>query len=178
MWFVASFLRDLDAGKPLVLLAGIHPGCHELFGTERVRTIRDLRGKTVAVPAVLGTHHLFLAAMASYVGLDVRRDITRVTHSRAEAIRLLAEGQVDAYLAFPPDPQELRARQIGHVVVSSAKDRPWSQYFCCVVGGNRDFVRKHPVATKRAIRALLKASAICAVEPERVARTLVDQGFA
>src|SRR6516164_6578453 len=37
-------------GVPIVLLGGVHAGCFELFGTERVKAIRDLRGKTVAVP--------------------------------------------------------------------------------------------------------------------------------
>ena len=78
---------------------------------------------------------------------------------------------------FPPDPQELRARKVGHVVVNSAVDRPWSQYFCCMVVANREFVRKHPVATKRALRAILKGADICALEPERAARALVDGGF-
>ncbi len=38
-------------------------------------------------------------------------------------------------MGFPPDPQELRAKKIGHVVVNSNVDRPWSQYFCCMLGG-------------------------------------------
>jgi NitT/TauT family transport system substrate-binding protein len=38
-------------------------------------------------------------------------------------------------------------------------------------------VLKHPVATKRALRAILKADQICALEPERVARAIVDRGF-
>jgi NitT/TauT family transport system substrate-binding protein len=64
------------------------------------------------------------------------------------------------------------------VIVNSAVDRPWSQYFCCLVAGNREFVRRHPVATKRVLRALLKASDLCALEPDRAARLLVDRGFA
>src|SRR5262249_10887691 len=83
---------------------------------------------------------------------------------------------IDAFMGFPPEPQELRARRIGHVVVNSGVDRPWSQYFCCMAIGNRDFVRQNPVATKRALRAMLKAADICAVEPERAARTLVERG--
>ena len=111
------------------------------------------------------------------MGIDPRKDINWVTHPSAEAMRLLAEGKIDAYLAFPPEPQELRARKIGHVVVNSGRDRPWSQYFCCVVGGNREFVKKHPVATKRAVRAILKAASLCALEPERAARMIVDRSF-
>ena len=87
------------------------------------------------------------------------------------------EGSIDAYLGFPPDPQALRARKIGRVLVNSALDRPWSQYFCCLEVGNREFVRKHPIATKRAFRALLKADDICAAEPEWAARTMVERGF-
>ena len=43
--------------------------------------------------------------------------------------------------------------------------------------GHREFVRKHPIATKRALRAILKATDVCALEPERAARALVDGGF-
>jgi NitT/TauT family transport system substrate-binding protein len=82
------------------------------------------------------------------------------------------------YVAAPPEAQELRAKQIGHVVVNSSVDRPWSQYFCCVVAGHREFVQKHPMATKRALRAILKGADLCALEPERAARSLVNQGLA
>lgn len=177
MAFVAPFLIEVDAGAPIVLLAGVHPGCFELFGGERVRAIRDLKGKTVSVPALNGGNHVFVSSMAAYVGLDPRSDITWVIHPSAEGMRLFAEGRVDAYLGFPPEPQELRARGIGRVVVNSALDRPWSQYFCCIVASNREFARRHPVATKRALRAILKSADVCASEPERVARSVVDRGF-
>jgi NitT/TauT family transport system substrate-binding protein len=63
------------------------------------------------------------------------------------------------------------------VVVNSGVDRPWSQYFCCVVAGNREFVRKHPVASKRALRAILKAANLCSTEPDRAARLVADKGY-
>jgi NitT/TauT family transport system substrate-binding protein len=168
----------LDAGDPLVVLAGIHVGCFELFGTDRVRSIRDLKDKTVAVVELNGSEHVFLNSMAAYVGLNPRKDIHFVAHPVAESIELLAAGKIDAFLGFPPIPQELRARKIGHSVVNSTLDRPWSQYFCCLATAHRDFVRRHPVATKRALRAMLMANSICALEPDRVARHLVDNGFA
>ena len=175
--FSGPFLLRVEAGDPLVLLAGVHIGCFELFGTERVRAIRDLKGKTVAVPALGGFQHVFLASVVAYVGLDPAKDITWVIHPPAEAIPLFAAGKIDAFLGFPPQPQELREKGIGHVVVNSSSDRPWFQYFCCMLAGNREFVRKHPVATKRALRAILKAADVCAREPERAARVLVDKGY-
>jgi NitT/TauT family transport system substrate-binding protein len=168
-------IREIDAGGPIVLLGGIHVGCFELFGGERVRAVRDLRGRKVAVPVLGAGHHVFVSMMASHVGLDPKKDIEWVLQSPADCKKLLADGKVDALMAFPPDPQELRAKKIGHVVMSSAIDRPWSQYFCCMVAANKEFVAQHPVATKRAVRAILKATDVCATEPERAARSLVDQ---
>jgi NitT/TauT family transport system substrate-binding protein len=167
----------LDTGDPVVVLAGSHIGCFELFGTGRVRSIRDLKGKTVAVPALGSPPYVFLSIMAAHVGLDPRKDISWITRPPEESMRLLAESKIDAYLGFPPEPQELRARKIGHVLVNSAVDRPWSQYFCCLIAANREFVQKHPVATKRAVRAILKAADLCALRPYQSAKFLVDKGF-
>jgi NitT/TauT family transport system substrate-binding protein len=175
--FVGALITRMEAGDPIVILAGLHIGCFELFGTDSVRTIRDLKGKTVSVLELGSVEYVYLASMMAYVGLDPGKDIHWVTHPPAVSMRLLAEGKVDAFLGFPPSPQELRAKQIGHVVVNSALDPPWSQYFCCMLAGNREFVRKHPNATKRALRAILKANTICSLEPERTARFLVDEGF-
>ena len=175
---VGSLVASIDAGDPLRILTGIHAGCFELFATERIRSIRDLKGRTVAVPGLGSSHYLYVASIASYVGLNPQRDIRFVTPPVAEAAKLLATGAIDAVIGFPPISQELRAGKIGHVVVDSRVDKPWSQYFCCMLVANREFVRKNPIATKRAMRAILKANDICAREPERVARRLVDWGYA
>ena len=163
--FLAPTLRHIEAGDPIVLLAGAHVGCLELFGTARVRTIRDLKGKTVAVPDLGGTAHVFLSSVAAYVGLDPRQDITWVTHLHAEAARRLVEGQIDALLA-PPRSADTPGAADRACAPQHHEDRPWSQYFCCMVTGNREFVRQYPVATKRALRALFKSVDLCAHEPD------------
>jgi NitT/TauT family transport system substrate-binding protein len=175
--FVGRHLAGLDAGDPIVILSGLHIGCFELFGNPSIRSIRDLKGKQVAVTRLTSGRHIFLSVMAGHVGLDPRQDINWVTDPAAKSMQLFADGKIDAFMAFPPEPQELRAKKIGHVVVNTTIDRPWSQYFCCMVVANRGFVRKHPVATKRALRAILKANSICALEPVRSARTLVDKWY-
>jgi len=92
-------------------------------------------------------------------------------------MELFAEGKIDAFLGFPPEPQELRARNIGRVIFNSATDRPWSQYFCCMLAAHRDYVRRHPVATKRVLRAIFKATDLCITQPEQVAQRIVQAGF-
>jgi NitT/TauT family transport system substrate-binding protein len=173
-----SGLRRIEAGDPIVILAGVHVGCFELFGHEHVRTIRDLKDKVVVVPRLGGGPHTLVAIMAAYVGLDPQKDITWAVPERGrEAMQFFIDGKADAFMGLPPETQVLRARKIGHVVVNTTTDRPWSQYFCCMVYAHRAFVRNHPSATKRAIRAILKASEVCALEPETTAQLLVDRGY-
>ena len=167
----ANFILRIAAGKPVVIVAGGHVGCYELFGTSRIRSIKNLKGRALAVPSLGSGPHVFLSMMLAHLGLDPRKDVQWITVPAGEAMRLLAQEKVDAFLGFPPEPQELRARGIGHVLLNTTTDRPWAQYFCCMIGGNREFVRRHPVATKRALRAILKAADMCALEPERATRS-------
>jgi NitT/TauT family transport system substrate-binding protein len=175
--FVLNSIIEIEAGKPLTLLAGIHSGCFELFAHDGIASIKDLKGRSVVVSAIPGGTHYFVSAMASYVGLDPVKDIDWIASSSPKPIQLFADGKADAFLAFPPAPQELRARRIGRVILNTGLDRPWSQYFCCVLAGNADFVRKHPLATKRATRAILKAADLCLADPKGAAQQLVDSGL-
>jgi NitT/TauT family transport system substrate-binding protein len=178
--FAPGAVRYLDAGVPITVLAGVHPGCFALFAHEHIRAISDLKGMKVGFNEGRGTsEELYVSIMAAHVGLDPQSDINWVTTDDvASPIELFSEGKIDAYLAFVPEFPELRARKIGRVLVDMAMDRPWSHYFCCMLVGNANFVRQYPVATKRAVRAILKATDVCATEPERAARQLVEGGFA
>jgi len=167
----------IESGLPIVTLAGVHVGCFELFGHEGVRSIADLKGRSVGVQAIGSIQHAYLAMMLAYIGFNPGRAVIWVTSASPKSSELFADGKVDAFLGFAPEPQDLRARHIGHVVVNSAVDRPWSQYFCCMMIGNREFVRKYPAATKRVLRAILKAADLCATQPQSAARRIVDGGF-
>jgi NitT/TauT family transport system substrate-binding protein len=177
MLFGVPMILRVDAGHPVVFLAGVHTGCVEVFASERVRTFRDLKGKRVAIAAPRDGSHVVIATIAAHVGLNPERDIVWATHKGADWPRLLAEHKIDAFLTAPPQAQETRAKKIGHVILNTLTDRPWSQYFCCMIVAHKEFVRQYPIATKRAMRAILKASDICALEPEKVARFLVDKGY-
>jgi NitT/TauT family transport system substrate-binding protein len=168
---------QMDAGVPVTALAGVHSGCYELFVHGRIQTIGDLKGKRIGITRLTSGGHLYLTIMAAHVGLDPHKDIDWVTSPTGNPKELFAEEKVDAFLGFPPEPQELRARNVGRVILSTATDKPWSQYFCCIAFGNREFVRNYPIATKRVVRAILKAADICATDPERAAQRLVDGGF-
>jgi NitT/TauT family transport system substrate-binding protein len=175
--FPPTDILRIEAGAPLVVLAGSHIGCVLVVGGNRVRSTLELKGKSVAVSQLGSDEHIFMSMFAAYVGLDPRKDIKWVVLPWAEHLPLLRSGKIDALFCGPPLSLELRAKKIGHVLVNTTTDKPWRQYFCCLVITTKEFVRKHPVATKRAVRAILKATDLCSFEPDRVARLMESKGL-
>ena len=172
-----DIVAALDAGRRILPLAGIHAGCYELFVNGSIASIRDLKGKSVAVTGEDSTERLFMASFVAYVGVNPRDIRWITTSSTDEAMQTFAGGKADAFLAFAAQPVELRTRKIGRVILDTTQDRPWSQYFCCMLSARREFVEKYPVATRRVLRAVLKAADLCAQEPDRAARYLAAKGY-
>ena len=125
----------------------MHVGCLELIANDRVRSMLDLKGKRAAIADPNGITHLLLMLMAAYVGLDPAKDIEWVTSQ--DPLQMLADGKIDAFLGTPPQPQMARERNIGHVILNTAVDRPWAQYYCCMLAASTDYAQRYPVATKR-----------------------------
>src|SRR5262245_31847742 len=133
---------SIDSGEPITIVGGEHVGCFEVFAKEGIRSVVDLKGKNVGVQSIGSSQHVFLSVIAAHVGLDPANEIHWVTSTSPKPMDLFADGKIDAFLGLPPEPQELRGRNVGRVIVNSALDRPWSQYFCCVLAANREYIRK------------------------------------
>jgi NitT/TauT family transport system substrate-binding protein len=173
-----SVIPAIDEGLPISVIAGLHEGCWELFAHPPVNRLQDLKGKKIAVTALGGVEHVWMSSIFAYVGLDPRTEVEWVpTNKFGDAKNFYLDGKADAFFAFPPEPQELRANNVGRVIMNTTIDRPWSQYFCCLLGGRNEFIEGNPISTRRALRAILKAADVCTQEPERAARILVEKGW-
>ena len=175
--WVADIILTADQEDSVVALSGMHTGCSEIVAQKDIRTIRDLKDRKFALLAPGGAEQAWLSILFTYIGLDPLQDVEWVVVPYEKWREMFEAGEVDALLLWPPDAQTYRNEKIGHVILDSGTDKPWKDYYCCVIAGNRDFVDKHPVATKRAIRAMLKATDMCALAPELAARTVINNGF-
>jgi ABC-type nitrate/sulfonate/bicarbonate transport system substrate-binding protein len=173
-WSRREFVQGLTVAAAAGVL-GMHPEEAAAESPPETKTLRVLE-----IPALCWAPQYVMEELLRAEGFSrvqyVKREIG------PEIFQPLGSGQaditIDAYMAFPPEPQNLRTKKVGHVVWSMAADRPWSQYFCCMAAANAEFIRRNPVATKRALRAILKAADLCAAQPERMAKSLVDRGRA
>jgi NitT/TauT family transport system substrate-binding protein len=175
--FSPNHIASIDGGVPIKVLTGLHSGCLELIAKDSIRGVTDLRGKRVGIDGFNSSRHVWLTLMATYVGLDPVNDIQWVLAKDDKPSELFVQGKIDAFLGTPPQPQELRAKRIGHTILNNAIDSPWSQYFCCMISATTDYVNRYPVATKRVLRAILKAADLCVSDPQMVAQQMVDRDF-
>ena len=174
--WAGDILLSVDRSDQVVALSGLHLGCSEVFASERVRGFSDLKGKKVANYAEGSPEQIWFSMMVAYIGIDPE-DIEWVVLPYEEWVPAFTTGDVDAMMMWPPDSLAFREQKTGHVIMNTTTDRPWRDYFCCMVAGNREFVDTHPVAAKRALRAILKAADLCALEPQQAARAVTDAGL-
>jgi len=174
---------NVDAGLPILTLAGMHPGCFEIFATPGTSTIRDLRGKTVAVNATNASDQFygFFSILLAYVGVDPRTEVNFiVVGPDLNALRdAFVDGRSQAFIAPAAFGPLLRRnpKNPGKVILDTTMDKPWSQYYCCQLVANRDWARKYPTATKRVTRAILRATDAVAKDKPRAAHEYVARGF-
>jgi NitT/TauT family transport system substrate-binding protein len=176
--FTGGSIRDTVPGSQVVFIAGLHAGCYSLIASDRIRSVLDLKGKKVWAGGGgrFGAGPMtFFKVLVSYVGLDPDKDVQYVEVPRPKAVEMFKRGEIDAFMSFPPGPQQLKAAGIGHALIDTNVDRPWSQYFCCVIMGRRDFIKKNPIATRKVLRSILRANDIVAQDPAMAAQMLVDR---
>ena len=164
----------IESGAPITTLAGLHIGCIELIAKDQFRSLSDFNHVSVAVGGA--SAKTLVSLIAGYIGLDPEQDIEWAFAEWHERVDMLDRGEVDVVLAIPPVSYSFHDKKIGHVILNTTTDDPWRNYLCCMVIANQEFVSKHPIATKRALRAVLKANRLCALEPQRVAK-IIDNEF-
>ncbi|MEQ1956583.1 ABC transporter substrate-binding protein [Mesorhizobium yinganensis] len=170
-----AHIKSIAKGVPITVLSGLHVGCLELIANDRVQSIPDLKGKRAGIDDFNGNTYLLLMMIAAYVGLDPASDVEWI--SVTDPVDAFAEGRIDAFLGTAPVPQIMRERNLGHVILKTSVDRPWAYYYCCMLAGTNEFVERYPVATKRTLRALLKAVDFCLADPEAAAAAVVAGGL-
>lgn len=173
---------NVDAGLPLVTLSGLHPGCFELWARPGIESIRDLRGKTIAVNAVNVSDQFFgfFSTLLAFVGIP-HTDVNFIEVKPAiDALRdAFLDGRSQAFVAPAAFGPELRRnpRNPGKLILDTTVDKPWSQYYCCQLVANREWARQHPIATKRVTRAVARAADAVQKDRTQVGREYVARGF-
>ena len=167
----------IDRGLPITALGGLHVGCIEMFAQDRIQSLNDLVGARVLSTHEGGLEYIFISTVLAFVGLDPKLDVEWVFETDyGKWASLFSADKVDLVNAFTSLNYDFRETGVGHVILNTTVDDPWRHFYCCTISGHNDFVRRNPVAVKRAMRAFAKAQDLCALDPDTAARRAVELG--
>jgi len=170
----------LQEGQRMVVLAGLHPGCAEIWAQPGIGSLRDLRGRTIVVRAkTLSDPYAYLAVVLRHAGIDPARDVNFVAQPDANPLTLYLEGKNDAVYVASVGAAALRANPAnkGHIVHDMVMDDPWAKLDCCILVAAQEWYRAHPVATKRALRAIFRAADFQPPDRADVVQLVTDRGL-
>jgi len=141
--------------RRLTVLAGVHVGCLELRANDSIQNITDC-GQESRNKLQGAAEHLLVSAMAATSADPVAQiDWSWILRSAKPSASPPVRSTRSSGLR--PIPGNL-ARGTSARRRQHCRDPPWSNYFCCMVGRQCRFFRRNPVATKRAMRAILRAT--------------------
>jgi NitT/TauT family transport system substrate-binding protein len=115
-----------------------------------IRSILDLRGKTVAVPGISTVQDFLLRKALTNSGLAINK-VNIIVLKPPEMIGALRTGQIDAFIAWEPYPSKAVTSGFGRILVASRQI--WPNHPCCVLVANDNFIKHH----QNEIKAILKA---------------------
>ncbi|CAX23264.1 MAG: NrtA/SsuA/CpmA family ABC transporter substrate-binding protein [Methylorubrum extorquens] len=161
---LAAATLGAAAGEPIVVIAST---CNRGMGViarkdSDIRTIKDLRGKRVAIwPG--STQEVFALERMRMEGLSVK-DITPVRISFSEMHLALARGDVDAYVGAEPAPGVSLASGIGQLVEYPYGTEMGSLNM--VFGAHRDTLAERPDLVRTMLQIHRKATEFAAKDRE------------
>jgi len=122
---------------------------------DRIKTLSDLTGKTVAVPGHSTVQDFLLRKALAARNVDIST-VNIMVIKPPEMIAALRTGQIDAFVAWEPHPSKSATMGVGKNLMTSHE--MWEAHPCCVLVAGADFLKNHREAVKSVLKAHVEAT--------------------
>jgi NitT/TauT family transport system substrate-binding protein len=177
--FMPETTYAIDQGLPLLILGPANAGCTQIWATEDIVGMGDLRGKRLGIGPIRSehpAHYAFITSILQWVGIEAGKDVELVTVNGSHVLTALGK-EVDAVWTWSPQTLTLATTRGSHVIFDSFAEDPWRQYSCCGIIARKEFVEEYPVATRRALRAIYQALDLSHNNPDLAVDRSIQKGW-
>jgi NitT/TauT family transport system substrate-binding protein len=164
------WLKPLEGGFDVKIVAGIHGGCMRLFAAPGggITRIADLKGKSIGVTDLAAPDRNFFSIMLHQAGVDPNKEVEWRVFPGDVLPVALKKGEVQAFCQGDPLGWMARERD-GLTEVANNLSGEYAHRTCCVLGIRGTLIRQEkPVATAL-VQSLLEAQVWVAANPEAAA---------
>ena len=176
---IGKFIQPIENGLNMVITSGMHTGCTKLLvrADSGIESVADLKGRTIGVSSLASSEAITAKRALNAAGVDISADggeVAFAVYSTTDQPVALMNGAVDAIST--PDPVATNAEnEYGlKVLLDTAVTEPYASEYCCVSFVSSELAEKHPDIAAAFTRAVLKASAFVAENPEEAAQIQID----
>lgn len=127
-----------------------------------IKTVKDLRGKTVAVPGYSTVQDFLLRRALKSAGMALDT-VNIIVVKPPEMIGTLRTGQIDAFIAWEPYPSKAATMDVGRTLAGSKEI--WAGHPCCVLVADTQYLKENPRNVKAVLKAHIKATEFISQNP-------------
>jgi NitT/TauT family transport system substrate-binding protein len=132
-------------------------------GSEAVRRVSDLKGKTIGVPGHATVQDFLVKKALVKAGIDPS-NVNILIIKPPEMISALRTGQIDAFIAWEPYPAKAFELGVGRNLATS--NDIWADHPCCVLVTDSTYLKSDPEKVKKVLRAHVRATEYIGDHPE------------
>jgi len=136
-----------------------------------LRQVKELAGKTVAIPGYASVQDFLLHRALEAAGLEAGA-VKIIVVKPPEMITALESSQIDAFIAWEPHATKAVTKGVGRVLIPSSQI--WQGHPCCVVAFEGSVAHDRPVVVQAFLRAHAKATAFILANTDEAVRTGVQ----
>ncbi|MFO0753038.1 MAG: ABC transporter substrate-binding protein [Thermodesulfovibrionales bacterium] len=159
-------VANKSAGVKAVSLANSEGSAIVVGKDSALRSVKDLAGKTVAIPGYATVQDFLLRRALEGAGVDPKK-VNIIVIKPPEMLTALGARQIDAFIAWEPHPSKAVTGGIGRILITSSKI--WKGHPCCVVAVESSFYRENPAAVKALLKAHVRATEFIRKNPDEAA---------
>jgi NitT/TauT family transport system substrate-binding protein len=151
---MAIALRSQGVPIKIVYLGHRYGSAVVVDSSSSIRAVRDLVGKTIAIPNRFSDEYLILVRALARNGLD-RSVLETVEMAPPDVAGALAVHAIDGFSMGEPFPAQAEMGGYGRILFAAREY--WPDYMSCVVVVRQDMIDQHPSEVQRLVDGIARS---------------------
>lgn len=135
---------------------------------ENIKTVHDLRGKTIAIPHRFSTHNMLLHLYTSRAGLVYGKDFKTIEMAPPDMVAALAQGNIDGYIVAEPFGARGELSGAGRVLVLSGQI--WKHHPDCILVLREELLKRNAAGVEELLQSLVQSGIFVEKNREQAAK--------
>ncbi len=134
---------------------------------DKINKLEDLKGKKIAIPSKLSTHHILIRKILADRMIPVDQ-VTLIEIPPPKMVDALANNQIDGFIVAEPFGAQAEFQKVGKVLILSRDI--WKDHICCVLNVREEIIKNSPDAVQELVDNIVDTGDFIKKNPREAAR--------